>query len=174
VPKIAQLIESRVHAWFDERVVEPRFQQIVLPSLWPRKRNTRGGEDEAEIDDEAVADDEEEAPTSPETEAEPEISIAIESPTPVKPRTRPTPYTLPRTPPPISIEARLEAEGAKMREAEILAGERRREDGVRYRGERERPQRPPIHSRDQSRLSNFGGGWSGQRERGLPGTMPGG
>ena len=38
VPKIAQLIESRVHAWFDERAVEPRFQQIVLPSLWPRKK----------------------------------------------------------------------------------------------------------------------------------------
>ncbi|KAK8167226.1 hypothetical protein BC567DRAFT_271277 [Phyllosticta citribraziliensis] len=47
VPKIAQLIESRLHTWFDERCVEPRFQQILLPSLWPRKRNTRGGEDEA-------------------------------------------------------------------------------------------------------------------------------
>ncbi|KAK6354154.1 ERMES complex subunit mmm1 [Orbilia blumenaviensis] len=41
VPKIAQLIESRIHAWIDERVVEPKFQQIVLPSLWPRKRTTR-------------------------------------------------------------------------------------------------------------------------------------
>ncbi|EKG16186.1 protein of unknown function DUF2404 [Macrophomina phaseolina MS6] len=46
VPKIAQLIESRLHTWFDERCVEPRFQQIVLPSLWPRKKNTRGGNDE--------------------------------------------------------------------------------------------------------------------------------
>lgn len=45
VPKIAQIIESRLHTWFDERCVEPRFQQIVLPSLWPRKKNTRGGED---------------------------------------------------------------------------------------------------------------------------------
>jgi maintenance of mitochondrial morphology protein 1 len=26
--------------------VEPRFQQIVMPSLWPRKKNTRGGDDE--------------------------------------------------------------------------------------------------------------------------------
>ena len=52
VPKIAQLIEGRIHAWFDERCVEPRFQQIVLPSLWPRKRNTRGGDtDESAIDD---------------------------------------------------------------------------------------------------------------------------
>jgi maintenance of morphology protein 1 len=44
VPKIAQLIEARLHAWFDERCVEPRFQQIAVPSLWPRKKNTRGGD----------------------------------------------------------------------------------------------------------------------------------
>ncbi|KAG0129839.1 hypothetical protein HOY82DRAFT_396792 [Tuber indicum] len=41
VPKIAQLVESRLHGWIDERCVEPKFQQIVLPSLWPRKRTTR-------------------------------------------------------------------------------------------------------------------------------------
>jgi maintenance of morphology protein 1 len=41
VPKIAQLVESRLHQWIDERCVEPRFQQIVLPSLWPRKKTTR-------------------------------------------------------------------------------------------------------------------------------------
>lgn len=46
VPKIAQIVEARLHAWFDERCVEPRFQQIVLPSLWPRKKNTRGGEED--------------------------------------------------------------------------------------------------------------------------------
>ncbi|KAI1781462.1 hypothetical protein F4818DRAFT_399089 [Hypoxylon cercidicola] len=45
VPKIAQLVESRLHRWFDERAVEPRFQEIALPSLWPRKKNTRGGDD---------------------------------------------------------------------------------------------------------------------------------
>lgn len=45
VPKIAQLVESRLHKWFDERAVEPRFQEIALPSLWPRKRNTRGGDE---------------------------------------------------------------------------------------------------------------------------------
>lgn len=45
VPKIAQLIEARLHTWFDERCVEPRFQQIELPSLWPRKKNTRGGDE---------------------------------------------------------------------------------------------------------------------------------
>ncbi len=48
VPKIAQLVEARLHAWFDERCVEPRVQQIVLPSFWPRKKNTRGGEGEGE------------------------------------------------------------------------------------------------------------------------------
>ncbi|KAI2639520.1 hypothetical protein GGS26DRAFT_540542 [Hypomontagnella submonticulosa] len=45
VPKIAQLVESRLHRWFDERAVEPRFQEIALPSLWPRKKNTRGGDE---------------------------------------------------------------------------------------------------------------------------------
>lgn len=48
VPKIAQLVEDKIHAWFDTRCVEPRFQQIVLPSLWPRKKNTRGGGGEGE------------------------------------------------------------------------------------------------------------------------------
>ena len=47
VPKIAQLVEARLHAWFDERCVEPRFQQVILPSFWPRRRNTRGGDAEA-------------------------------------------------------------------------------------------------------------------------------
>ncbi len=52
VPKIAQLVEARLHAWFDERCVEPRVQQIVLPSFWPRKKTTRGGgEDEGESED---------------------------------------------------------------------------------------------------------------------------
>lgn len=42
IPKIAQMVEDRLHAWIDERCVEPRVQQVVLPSLWPRKKNTRG------------------------------------------------------------------------------------------------------------------------------------
>lgn len=45
VPKIAQLVEARLHKWFDERCVEPRFQEIPLPSLWPRKKTTRGGDE---------------------------------------------------------------------------------------------------------------------------------
>lgn len=55
VPKIAQLVEGRIHQWFDDRCVEPRFQQIILPSLWPRKKNTRGGEDDSAVDDTATA-----------------------------------------------------------------------------------------------------------------------
>ena len=50
IPKIAQLVESRLHAWIDERCVEPRVQQVVLPSLWPRKKNTRGPPEEEEQD----------------------------------------------------------------------------------------------------------------------------
>ncbi|KAI1174177.1 mitochondrial outer membrane protein MMM1 [Nemania sp. FL0916] len=46
VPKIAQLVESRLHRWFDDRAVEPRFQEIALPSMWPRMKNTRGPSDE--------------------------------------------------------------------------------------------------------------------------------
>lgn len=40
VPKIAQLVEARVHAWFEERVVEPRVQVVGLPDLWPRMGRT--------------------------------------------------------------------------------------------------------------------------------------
>lgn len=61
VPKIAQLVEDRVHRWFDDRCVEPRFQQIVLPSLWPRKKNTRGGDADTETgtadEESAILDD---------------------------------------------------------------------------------------------------------------------
>ena len=47
VPKIAQLVEAQVQAWFEERVVEPRVQIVPLPGLWPRmsKTNVRGNED---------------------------------------------------------------------------------------------------------------------------------
>jgi hypothetical protein len=51
VPKIAQLVEARIHAWLKERCVEPRYQQIVLPSLWPRRKNTRGGDDDEQVED---------------------------------------------------------------------------------------------------------------------------
>ena len=56
VPKVAQLVEARVHAWFEERVVEPRVQVIGLPDLWPRMGRTgvRTG-DESETASEAAS-----------------------------------------------------------------------------------------------------------------------
>ncbi|KAK9455808.1 hypothetical protein V1511DRAFT_510673 [Dipodascopsis uninucleata] len=41
LPKISQLVESRIQKWFVDRCVQPRFQEIILPSLWPRSKNTR-------------------------------------------------------------------------------------------------------------------------------------
>lgn len=48
VPKIAQLVEARAQAWFEERVVEPRVQVVPLPGLWPRigKTRLRDGQEE--------------------------------------------------------------------------------------------------------------------------------
>ncbi|KAF3034301.1 ERMES complex subunit mmm1 [Didymella heteroderae] len=169
VPKIAQLIESRVHAWFDERAVEPRFQQISLPSLWPRKHNTRGGatedaEDEG-IDTAAEGDD----------VAVPAAGLGLDVPAEM------------------TLEQRIEVEGAKLREAEILAGERKagrrgpevranesargheaatargnelRDDGMRWRGDANRMRdasRPQPPGRFKSEH------YSGQK--GMPGAM---
>lgn len=41
VPKISTLVENRLRTWFIERCVEPRFQVVRLPSMWPRTKNTR-------------------------------------------------------------------------------------------------------------------------------------
>lgn len=165
VPKIAQLIESRVHAWFDERAVEPRFQQIVLPSLWPRKKNTRGGrEGEPDSDDEGI--DVTSPPDSsvlPQTSPDPD-----QTPMPASSRPRPPPQPVFASE---SLEARIEAEGAKLREAERRAGERSHSrnrspsEGVRWRGtERLREQERPT-----GRLSRD---WSGTGQKGMPGAMP--
>lgn len=53
VPKVAQLVEARVHAWFEERVVEPRVQVVGLPDLWPRMGRTsvRTGEEQQQQQD---------------------------------------------------------------------------------------------------------------------------
>jgi maintenance of morphology protein 1 len=148
VPKIAQLIESRVHAWFDERAVEPRFQQISLPSLWPRKHNTRGGatgdaEDEGIEGDNASLEDD---------VAVPAAGLGLEVPT-----VAPAP----------TLEERAEAAGAALREAEIQAGERKRGDqGMRWRGEASSARdgsRPQAPNRFKSEH------YSGQK--GMPGAM---
>ncbi|KAF2736940.1 hypothetical protein EJ04DRAFT_488941 [Polyplosphaeria fusca] len=141
VPKIAQLIESRVHAWFDERAVEPRFQQIALPSLWPRKRNTRG----MAGDEEAVEDADEDVQAR---------------------GLRPNEFLAPTAQ--RTLEERIAAEGAKLRDAEIRAGERGGGGiggGMRWRGD--------GHRREQSgRENRVSGEWSGQK--GMPGAMPAG
>lgn len=171
VPKIAQLIESRVHAWFDERAVEPRFQQIVLPSLWPRKQNTRGGASE-DAAAEKEADDEELAISGVEDD---DVFAASTTPATM----RPTSYKVPT---PVSQESRLEAEGAKLRDAEVRAGERKasklstvqetksREqsaEGMRWRGEQQARASGSSRPRPTSRIS--GEGWSGQK--GMPGAL---
>ncbi|CAN9375866.1 hypothetical protein CC77DRAFT_990484 [Alternaria alternata] len=168
VPKIAQLIESRVHAWFDERAVEPRFQQIVLPSLWPRKHNTRGG---------SATEDADAAAGENENDEDDEIAVMEGNGT--------APGSTSFIPSPIAenatLEERIEAEGQKMREAEIRAGVRKpsasdsrsrsrnnREDGMRWRGEqrdRDRPKGPHGRPKLQSRTTT---GIAGA----IPGALP--
>ncbi|KAH3662203.1 hypothetical protein OGAPHI_005451 [Ogataea philodendri] len=41
VPRVSSIIENTLRNWFIERCIEPRFQFIKLPSLWPRKKTTR-------------------------------------------------------------------------------------------------------------------------------------
>ena len=167
VPKIAQLIESRVHAWFDDRAVEPRFQQIVLPSLWPRKHNTRGGatedvaaegegegEDEDDVDNEGhvLLDDLDEDVILPDDASSAQGQGRGDYSLPIPPH-RPTPK--PAVTPPT-----LESEGAKLREAEIRAGERKRPapsraqssrdetaEGMRFRGGEAGSRRPRMQTR---------------------------
>ncbi|TKA82410.1 Maintenance of mitochondrial morphology protein 1 [Cryomyces minteri] len=128
VPKIAQLVEARLHAWFDERCVEPRFQQIVLPSLWPRKRNTRGGEEmDMEMDgtNENGTDKEgdsrrEEQPASEEAKGKDNdrrdgAKAIVDQPASAI-RRQPTERQAPLT----DLD-HLAAEGAKLREAELKA-----------------------------------------------------
>lgn len=43
IPKIGSLIEYQIKKWFVERCVEPRFQFVRLPSMWPRSKNTWEG-----------------------------------------------------------------------------------------------------------------------------------
>jgi len=121
VPKIAQLVEARLHAWFDERCVEPRVQQIVLPSFWPRKKNTRGGDDAIDADDEVPnANGDVRRGQGEDIEAVHErdtiADIVYDS----------------------GLEARMTAEGKKLRDAfaenPMLAAGRQHDEGIRRRG----------------------------------------
>ncbi|KAK5106650.1 ERMES complex subunit mmm1 [Lithohypha guttulata] len=67
VPKVAQLVESRIQAWFEERVVEPRVQVVPLPGLWPRMGKTRVRE--GQEDDRPLSKDSERL-SSPQTLSE--------------------------------------------------------------------------------------------------------
>lgn len=44
VPKISQLVESRLRQWLCDRVVEPRYQKVDIPSLWPSKARTNASD----------------------------------------------------------------------------------------------------------------------------------
>lgn len=158
VPKIAQLVEARLQAWFDERVVEPRFQQIVLPSLWPRKKNTRGGEggDPADPDAAATAADLSPDAASSAGRRSRRGSRAVEEPAPA--------FGVQERPGSDSLEARMTAEGAKIREAEQRAqrGRAPTADGMRWRGPRD-----AMGEQDGDEGS---GEWGSSG--GMPGSMP--
>lgn len=70
VPKVAQLVEARVQAWFEERVVEPRVQVVGLPGIWPRMGRTGVRGQEEEMGGERAPEPDagrSEAPVSPQT-----------------------------------------------------------------------------------------------------------
>lgn len=41
IPRISSILENVIRKWFIDRCIEPRFQLIKLPSMWPRKKNMR-------------------------------------------------------------------------------------------------------------------------------------
>ncbi|WPH00693.1 Hypothetical protein R9X50_00352300 [Acrodontium crateriforme] len=170
VPKIAQLVEARIHQWFDDRCVEPRFQQIVLPSLWPRKKNTRGGGgDEAGDSDrpstsasQAVTDGPAETPRSKKENI---------------PAVPPLPTTLPPTPIKSSTTAEqrtrdwavqhgkrkedmseLELAGAEMREADERAARRREQSQHGQRTDHDREGAEGLRMRTGRANAQRGGG----------------
>lgn len=157
VPKIAQLVEARLQAWFDERVVEPRFQQIALPSLWPRMRNTRGGDDGADIEPDA------DSPVAPSSGRSRKGSRAFDEAVAAAPFAAQAGAGSPG-----GMEARMAAEGAKIREAEERAerGRARRDvEGMRWRG---------VHGglgdRERDNGDDSGAEWG--RTGAMPGSMP--
>lgn len=141
VPKIAQLVEDRIHRWFDDRCVEPRFQQIVLPSLWPRKKNTRGGEADNEPGDgdreSAILDDALAEGRSASVPAAVPISKK-EGTTTAEQRTRDWAVQHGKQTTPMS---ELEKAGMEMREADEKEKRRKEQEGLRLRAGRQPSQR---------------------------------
>jgi maintenance of mitochondrial morphology protein 1 len=130
VPKIAQLVEARIHQWFDERCVEPRVQQIVLPSLWPRKKNTRGPEDPPSDEEEEG----EEATTGDGAAEEKPEDISADG----------------------SLEARMAAEGRILREAD----EKSTNDGSATMNEGMRKRQPLHRAMGSMQNLKIPGGFS--------------
>jgi maintenance of morphology protein 1 len=130
VPKIAQLVEQRIHAWFDERCVEPRFQQIVLPSLWPRKKNVRGGTDD--VPEDAILSDSEmdaaasSSTTKRDTRAD-KVPAAAARPKPSRQAPRQT-----KSEELMTEEERLAAAGEELRAAEQREWSRERRSRERH------------------------------------------
>ena len=125
------MIEDRIHAWFDERVVEPRFQQIVLPSLWPRKKTARGPGDEVDDENDIAVDD-----SGEESEETRSNDVAANGRSRAKFSDNGE----------VSLESRMELEGQRLREADRAERNRSKEratgasasasrDGMRWRGE---------------------------------------
>jgi maintenance of morphology protein 1 len=138
VPKIAQLVEQRIHAWFDERCVEPRFQQIVLPSLWPRKKNVRGGTDQAPEDailSDAEMDDASLSTANKRVDKSPTPAAATAAAEPTA-KTRPKPSRQPsrqtRSDEPMTEEETLAAAGEDLRAAERREWSRERRSRERH------------------------------------------
>jgi maintenance of morphology protein 1 len=111
-------------------------QQIILPSLWPRKKNTRGGDENADSDDDLTPGD---------GELEPNATAERET---QEPSRRARANSLKEVSGEDSLDARMAAEGAKMRAAETrsereerVKNQQHRQDGVRRR---------PAHSKNAS------------------------
>lgn len=168
VPKIAQLIEARLHSWFDDRVVEPRFQQIVLPNFWPRKKNTRGGEEDDDESSRGTGGDE----PSPRKRSS---SMAVHSPQPI----RAVPLVSSSSSK-TAFEAHMEAEGAKLREQEERMGLRPQQPNQNnaLHASRERAnERDLRYRRHQKHRYNDSGDASSDDDwhtkNGIIGSMPG-
>ncbi|KAF2457138.1 hypothetical protein BDY21DRAFT_35369 [Lineolata rhizophorae] len=151
VPKIAQLVEARIHAWFDERCVEPRFQQVVLPSLWPRKKNARGGMEGNEEGEEDLEPEDEMDPGRRERGSE--AKRWAEG----------------------SLEQRMAEEGRKLREAEVAEGLRWRLGAVGSEDRRQgsSQQRRQHHASVDGEMPVPSGESSGAAAFRMPGSMPG-
>lgn len=57
IPKISKLVESRLRQWLYDRVVEPRYQKVDIPSLWPTKSRTNASDGTVVSEEEDLGDE---------------------------------------------------------------------------------------------------------------------